>query len=116
MLSRAMTRRILTGGLDAGNDRFGRELEPCGEIDARLVAERLARGRDVGPGVADVAWPRRLESSFDLLPENRADRLCHMVQRRGRPRCDVEDPTADSRRLGRADGRVDHVRDVREVA
>src|SRR5262245_35651835 len=116
MLSRAMTRRILTGGLDAGNDCFGRELEPRGEIDARLVAERLSRGRDVGPGVADVARPWRLEPSFDLLPEDGADGLRDVAQRRRRPCGDVADPTADIRGLGRADGRVDHVRDVREVA
>ena len=35
-----MTRRILTRLSDSGNDRLGRELQPCGEVDPRLVAEQ----------------------------------------------------------------------------
>src|SRR5437764_5127425 len=83
MLSRAMTLRIRTGRSDAGNDRLGRQLEPGRQVDLRLVAERLARGRDVSPRVADVAGARRLEALFQRLAEDQPDRLGHLVDGRG---------------------------------
>src|SRR6478736_7169638 len=115
MLSRAMTRRILTGLSDRGNDGLGRELQPGGEVDSRLVSENLARRGDVGPGVTDVSGPRRLEAFVDRLAEEEADRLGNVVHARGRACGDVEDPSARPGRLGCANRRVHGVRDVREV-
>src|SRR6266540_6079514 len=117
MFSRAMTRRILTRpSSDSGNDRLGRDLEPGGEVDPRLIAEELARRRDVGPGVADVSRARRLEALLDRLAEDRADRLGDVVDARGRAGRDVEDSTACSRRVCGTDRGVDDVADVGEVA
>src|SRR5882724_6290995 len=90
MFSRAITRRIFTRRSDSGNDRLGRELEPGGEVDARLVAEQLARSRDVGPGIPDVSRPRWLEALLDRLAENDADRLRDVVDAGGRAGRDVE--------------------------
>src|SRR6059036_4320093 len=116
MFSRAMTRRILTRGRsDPGNDRLGRELEPCGEVDARLVAEQLARRGDVRPRVSDVSRPRRLEAFLDRLAENDADRLRDVVHAGGRARGDVERASACAGRVRRANRGVDDVADVREV-
>src|SRR5512146_2885268 len=102
MFRRAITRRIFTRGAgsaddlragrgsDPGKDRLGRQLETRSEVDLRPVAERLARGRDVRPRVADVTGARRLESLLDGLPEDRADRLGEVVHTRRRGRADVE--------------------------
>src|SRR5437660_7423818 len=107
MLSRAMTRRMRTGFSDAGNDRLGGQLEPGREVDLWLVAERLARGRDVSPRVADVAGARRLEPLLHRLPEEHPDRLGHLVDGRGCAGGDVEDPRVRAPHFRRADGRVD---------
>src|SRR5947207_15479017 len=116
MFSRAMTRRILTRCSDPGNDRLGRELEPGGEVDARLVAEQLARRGDIGPGIPDISGPRRLELLLDRLAENDADRLCDVIDAGGRARRDVERASARARRVRRARRCVDDVADVGEVA
>src|SRR5947209_2483518 len=116
MLSRAMTRKMRTGGSDAGNDRLGRLLEPGREVDVRLVAERLARGGDVSPRIADVTGARRLEPLLHRLAEDQADRLGDVVDG-GRRACgDVEDPAVRAGSLGRTHRRVDDVGDVGEVA
>src|SRR6266852_2981172 len=91
MLSRAMTRRTLTLCSDAGNDRLGRELEPCGEVDARLVA------------------------LLDRLAENDADRLRDVVHAGGRACGDVERASARAGLSRRTNRGVDDVADVREV-
>src|ERR671937_2548935 len=109
-----MTRRIFVRSSDADN-RLGGQLEPRGEIDLRLVPERLACSRDVAPRVADVAGARRLEPLLHRLAEDEADRLRDMVDGRRRARGDVEDAPVRAGRVGRADGGVDDVRDVREV-
>src|SRR4051812_17732498 len=107
MLSRAMTRRILTGCSDRGNDGLGRELQPGGEVDPRLVSENFACRRDVGPGVPDVSGPRRLEALLDRLAEKQTDRLCDVVHARRRACGDVEDASARPYRLRCANRRVD---------
>jgi hypothetical protein len=109
-----MTRRTLTRS-DAGNDLLGRELEPRGEVDSRLVAERLASGADVGPRVPDVARARRCVLLLDRLAEDEPDRLGEVVDARRRARGDVENPAARSRRIGRPNRRIHDVADVREV-
>src|SRR5438067_356225 len=106
MLSRAMTRRILTLS-DSGNDRLGRQLEPGREVDLRLVAERLARGGDLSPRVADVAGARRLEALVHRLAENEADCLGDAVHGRRRAGGDVEDPAVRVGYFRCADGRID---------
>src|SRR5712691_9908250 len=115
---RAMTRKIFTRRFrsDAGKDCLGGELEPRREVDPRLVAERLPRRGDVGPGVADVPRAWRLEALLDRLAEDDADALRDMVDARRRSRRYVEDPPARSRRIGSADRCVHNVADVREVA
>src|SRR4051794_458583 len=67
---------------DSGNDRLGRQLEPGGEIDVRCVAERVTRGGDVRPRVADVSRARRLEAFLHRLAEDRADRVGDVVHAR----------------------------------
>src|SRR5438309_2227677 len=122
MLSRAMTRTILIGSADragrsdAGNDRLGRALQSCGEVDARLVAQHLARRGDVRPGVADVAGAGRLEAAIDRLAENHADRLRDVIHARGRACGDVERASARAVCIGSPNRRVDDVADIREVA
>src|SRR4051812_16539629 len=116
MLRRAMTLRILMRDSDSGNDRLGRELEPGREIDLRFVAEDLSRGRDVRPRVADVAGARRLEALLHRLAEDRTDGLGNVVDGCRRAGGDVEDAPVRVGRLGRANGGVDDVGDVREVA
>src|SRR5205809_5340144 len=103
MLSRAMTRRILMRLSDAGNNRLGRELEPCGEVDARLVAEQFARRRDVRPGVPDVSRTRRLVTLLDRFAENDADGLRDVVDAGGRAGGDVERAPAGVGRIRRSD-------------
>src|SRR3954469_16130824 len=115
MLSRAMTRRILTGLSDRGNYGLGRELQPGGEVDPRLISENLASRRDVAPGVADVSGPRRLETLLDGLPEKLADRLGDVVHARGRACGDVEDASAGSRRIRCANRRVHGASELRAV-
>src|SRR3954468_13616380 len=115
MLSRAMTRRILTGSSDRGNDGLGRALQPGGEVDPRLISENLASRRDVRPGVTDVSGPRRLDTLLDGVAEELADRLGDVVHARGRACGDIEDASAGSRRIRCANRRVHGVRDVREV-
>src|SRR5215218_4539181 len=116
MLRRAMTRTIFTGCSDSGNDRLGRQLEPGGEVDLRLVSKRLACRGDVGPRVVDVAGARRLEAFFDRLAEDEADRLRNVIHARGGAGRDVEDASAGSRRVRSPDGCIDDIPDVREVA
>src|SRR5262249_57036503 len=101
---------------DSANDRLGRQLEPGREVDLRFVAERLARGADVGPRVADVAGAGRLEALLDRLAEDQADRLGDAVDAGRRPRGDVERPPVRAGRLGGADRRIDDVGDIGEVA
>src|SRR5213593_1759095 len=67
---------------DSGKDRLGRELEPGGEVDAGPVAERLARGADVGPGVANVPGAWRLVALLDGFAEDETDRLGDVVHAR----------------------------------
>src|SRR6185437_14980355 len=115
MLSRAMTRRILTGCSDRGNDGLGRELQPGGEVDPWLVSEDIACRGDVGPGVTDVSGPRRLEAPLDRLAEEEADRLGDVVHACGRACGDVENSSARPRRLRCANRRVHGVRDICEI-
>ena len=62
----------------ADGQRASAKEELCGraqavlEPHARLVAERLARGADVRPRVADVARPRRRRATLDRLAEDAA--------------------------------------------
>src|SRR5438270_2528993 len=109
-----MTRRTLTGGLDAKVlDGVAQTLL---EVDRRGVAQDLLCRADVRPRVANVAWPWRSEDPFHGLVENAADRLGDVVHARRRAGGDVEDATARAVSMSRPHRRVDDIRDVREVA
>ena len=91
---------------------------PSSSADRRLVAEHLARGRDVGPRVADVAGARRREAASRPACRGSAPIVVRdVVHARGRAGGDVEDPAARARRRRAARiVAVDDVVDVGEVA
>src|SRR4051794_40702521 len=96
MFRRAITRTTRTGppAGASGKERLGRPSQPLLERDAGPVAEDLARRRDVGPRVADVAGARLDEAPLDGLPDDLADRLGDAVDTGGLTGRDVEDAAA----------------------
>ena len=113
-----MTRRIRTSerqALSAKEELHG-AAQSLLEPDAGLVAEHLACAAAVGPRCADVAGAGRAERSLDRLSEDATDCVGQLVDGHGRSCRDVDDLAAHRRRVRRANGRIDHVGDVREVA
>src|SRR2546423_10496907 len=76
MFRRAITLRMRMG---SGAEELNGAAQPFLQLDPRLVAEHLARGAQVGVGVADVAGTLGREVPLDWLPEQAADRLRDIV-------------------------------------
>src|SRR4051794_31475554 len=108
-----MTRRTLTGGLDA--KVLDGAPQTLLEVDRRRVAQDVLRSADVRPRVANVAGPGRREVPLHGLVENAADRLGDGIHARGRPGGDIEDAAARAACMGSTQRRVDDIGDVREV-
>src|SRR2546430_10002195 len=100
MFRRAITRRTLTGSGNALQEGVGREPQAVVDADPRVPAEQLARARDVGPGIADVARSFREELAVDGKAEQRADRLGELVDRGRASGGDVQHLAVDVGRLG----------------
>src|SRR3954451_16271907 len=116
MFSRAITRRTRTGPTPAemsAKDRLHRPPQALLEVDVRLPAERLARGRDVRPRVADVARPRPGVHRLDGPVEQAADGASERRDALGRAGGDVEDAADRFGRVGGEQVRSDDVVDVR---
>src|SRR6188472_3481644 len=113
MFRRAMTRRIRMG---SGLEELNGAAQALFELDGRRVAERFARGGEVGVRVAYVAGARWQEVSLDRLAEQPADRVGDVIHARGLPAGDVERPAARTLGGPGGDRRGDRVVDVGEVA
>src|SRR5256885_16992480 len=103
MFRRAITRRtlvLLSGKRGSLQEELRGEAETFLEADPRLPAEEVARPRDVGPRVADVAGPLGLIVALDGAAEQCADRLGQLVDARRTAGRDGEDGAGDALSLG----------------
>src|ERR671918_2501183 len=98
MFRRAITRRtrigwVLFGGRDTAEltERLRRQPEAVLEADGRLVSERLACRRDVGPGVPDLARAGGKVPLLDGTVEDRADDVRELFDADRPPGGDVVD-------------------------
>src|SRR5436190_24182070 len=112
MFSLAIT---LTTRIGSGK-AVGRQAQAFFERDARPPAEQRLRRADVGPRVADVTGTRVAVVLLDRTSYHLADGVGELVDRHRAAGRDVEDRAAPVGRVRREDRRLDHVRDVREVA